>query len=283
VEHRHLTDGVATSLSSFGYDCVHLEYDDLPADLHEALPPYAGVLFLEAGAARYAELAVRIEQMRVPVVVANLEIDAIPVAHTCLDHHAIARDAVKMLIDLGHRRIGFIGREPGRYFYGKALAGYQTALADAGIAEDPSLIDLHLDRPALVGYRGALRMLTIDEPPSAFFAARDWYAEGIWTAVEEAGLVVGRDVSIVGFDDLTWPTDDPRLTTYREPIYELAAEAARMLVDRIVSGWSEPQRRVLDAPLILRRSAGPCLRESNNRVDQSRRQLAASLLGIESL
>ncbi len=90
-------------------------------------------------------------------------------------------------------------------------------------------------------------------------------------------------MSIIGFDDLTWPTDDPRLTTFREPIFELAGEAARMLVDRIVSGWSEPQRRVFDAPLVLRRSAGPCLHESNGRVDQSRRQLAASLLGIETL
>jgi DNA-binding LacI/PurR family transcriptional regulator len=283
VEHRHLTTGVADSLSGFGYDCVHQEFGDLPSDAAEAVEPYAGVIFLEAGAAHYADLAVRIEQMRVPVVVANLEIDAIPVSHTCVDHRAIAHAAVKMLIDLGHRRIGFIGREPGRYFYAKALAGYREALAATGIAIDPELINLHVDPPTLVGYRGALRMLTMHDPPSAFFGARDWYAQGIWTAVEQASLVVGRDVSIVGFDDLTWPTDDPQLTTFREPIDELAREAARMLVDRIVSGPSQPQRRVLDAPLVLRRSAGPRLAASNDRADQTRRQLASSLLGIESL
>jgi DNA-binding LacI/PurR family transcriptional regulator len=283
AEHRSLTDGVAASLRSFGYDCEHHEYGDLPGDVSEAVKPYAGVIFLEAGADLYAELALRMEQMRVPVVVANLEIETIGVSHTCLDHHAIAYDAVKMLIDLGHRRIGYIGRTPGRYFYGKTLAGYQAALADADIAEDPSLVDLQVDPPALVGYRGALRMLTLDDPPTAFFAARDWYAQGIWAAAEEAGLTVGHDVSIIGFDDLTWPTDDPQLTTFREPIVELAREAARMLVDRIVSGWSEPQRRVFDAPLVLRRSAGPRLDKTNDYVDRSRRQLAASLLGIETL
>lgn len=282
LEQPQMERGIIETLSEFGYACVRREAADFLGDQARELKAFAGVVVEEAGNETYSDLALQLEEQRVPVVIANLEVDPLPVAHTCLDHDAIVRRAVGMLLDFGHRRIGFIGYDPSRYFYGKALAAYRAVLEQADIPFDCDLVAASNAPRALAGYRGALRMLTMDNPPSAFFAARDAYAQGIWMAVEEAGMVVGREVSIIGFDDVTWPTDDPKLTTFREPTFELGAVAARMLLERIIGGRQTPERRVLDAPLVLRRSAGPHHEQSNDRVFQSRRQLASSLLSLET-
>lgn len=214
---------------------------------------YSGVLMIETFE---QQLALALEARRVPLVVANLEVE-LNVSATCVDHAAVTRRAVQTLVHLGHRRIAFLSRPPTRSFHGQARAGYLAGLADAGLEPEDTLIAVCDGPSALTAYFAAAKLLQLPQPPTAFVAARDVFAEGICRAVEEAGMIVGRDISVIGFDDLSWPTDNPLLTTFREPCSEMGAAAAEMLIKRVADGWRPPEKRVLAAEFILRRSAGP--------------------------
>ncbi len=258
TEHPLILRGVTETLESFGYQWDRHDDEEIKGDIDHVAKHYDGVVFVETVTKSYEQLAVKLSNMSMPVTVANLERNDLPVSYTCVDHYAMARTAMRMLIDFGHRRIGYVGYKDTMYFYGKMLAAYHQTLQDADIEADPELIEASLaSSRSLIGYRGTLRMLLSSDPPSAIFAGRDAFAQGACAAIEEAGLVVGRDVSVIGYDDLSWPADEPVLTTFHQPAYDMGAEAVRLLVDRIIESDREREVRVLDAPLVLRRSAGP--------------------------
>jgi DNA-binding LacI/PurR family transcriptional regulator len=130
-------------------------------------------------------------------------------------------------------------------------------LATHGIAVDESLIAYCPETDALSGYFAAKALLKQSNPPTGIVVARDCIAEGVCRGVEEMGLELGRDVSVIGFDDITWPGGRDFLTTFREPCYEMGQAAAEMLVNRIIDPNRTPETRVFDTPLVLRRTAGP--------------------------
>ncbi|MFB9251278.1 LacI family DNA-binding transcriptional regulator [Sphaerisporangium melleum] len=169
--------------------------------------------------------------------------------------------ATRHLIDLGHRRIGLI-TGPMRYLCNQArLAGYRAALERAGIAADDRLVeqgDFHYSS----GLRLALHLLDQPDPPTAIFAANDEQALGVYAAVQQRGLRVPDDLSVVGFDDVPmsqWVT--PPLTTVRQPIAELAALAVRTLLAH-QDGSAVPEGRIeLSTKLVVRGStAAPARR-----------------------
>jgi len=153
------------------------------------------------------------------------------------DDRSAARDMTRYLIQLGHRRIGYVMGHPDHGAAHERLRGYQDAIAEAGLEADPELVcqglhsfesgvqcgDLLLDRPL---------------PPSAIFAGNDDMAAGVLYAAHVRGIKVPQSLSVAGYDDTplsrqTWP----RLTTLRQPIQEMAYAAVEQLVSR------EPQTR----------------------------------------
>ena len=197
-----------------------------------------------------------LEERRIPLVVANLETD-LPVTATYVDHRKVMRSAVEVLAALGHRRIAYVGTETSQFFYKEALEGYLGGLEAVGLTRDESLIGLCEQTAAIKAYMATRSLLATPNPPTAIVAARDLLANGVQEAAVEAGLEVGRDISIIGFDDLEQEAHSRSLTTFHEPAYEMGRVAAEMLVDRIVNGWRPPEKRELEAPLVLRRSVGP--------------------------
>jgi len=200
----------------------------------------------------------KLEAAKVPVVVAKLEVD-IEVSATWVDHEASTREAVAVLARLGHRRIALVARDPSYAHYGHVHRGYIAGLQEASIPFDEALVAICEKTDALSGYLATRPLLNLANPPTGIVAGRDTIAEGVCRAVKEAGLMVGHHVSVIGFDDLTWPQEEPFLTTFREPCYEMGAAAVEMLIERIVNGWRPPEKRRFDTPFILRRSAGPPL------------------------
>lgn len=176
---------------------------------------------------------------------------------TWVDHRQATLQAVNMLVGFGHQRIALLSRPPEVYFYGKAREGYLAGLKEAAIEPDNALIALCEKTDALSAYLATRRFLQLPQPPTGIVAARDVLAEGACKAIEETGLAVGRDISVIGFDDHSWPQDPPSLTTFREPCYEMGKVAAEMLMDKIVHGCGPVEQRCIESPLILRRSAGP--------------------------
>ena len=150
----------------------------------------------------------------------------------CCDNLAGAYEAVHHLVQLGHRRIAHI-QGPADYLCShERHRGYLRALAEAGIAPDPDLI-LKGDFLPESGYLGAGTLLDLpgDKRPTAIFAAADQMAYGVLRAAEERGLVVPRDIALVGFDDDA-PSAHvlPPLTTVRQPSYEMGEEGIKLLL-----------------------------------------------------
>jgi LacI family transcriptional regulator len=163
--------------------------------------------------------------------------------------------ATEHLLALGHRRIGFIAG-PKRLLCSRArLDGYGAALAAAGLAADPELVqpgDFYHES----GCSGAAALLDLPDPPTAIFASSDQMALGAYEALRRRGLRVPDDVSVVGFDDLPesrWTS--PPLTTVRQPLAEMGLLAARTVLRMAHGEAIETPRVELATELIVRDSS----------------------------
>lgn len=161
---------------------------------------------------------------------------------------------MNVLFDLGHRRIGFITGRMDVASARQRLQGYEEALEAAGIPFDPALV-AEGDWLHVRACEAAHALLDLDEPPSAIVASNDLSAFGAMQAARERGLIVGRDISITGFDDIDMAaTVTPPLTTVRQPMARMGEAAVEMLLKR--SRGEKITRRHLhfDTELILRQS-----------------------------
>jgi len=265
--------GVTDRLAELGYAAqvmAHGWYDGKPRHSHEARSTpvlgiedleklherVAGVVFVEVIDKQIQRCALALEERHFPVVVANLEHD-LPLPATYVDHARYIRQAVEILISLGHRRIAYVGQRAPEIFYPSALRAYHEVMESHGLPHDESLLALTDTNSGAAAYRVVRAMLVAPQPPTAFVAARDLYAEGACHAIEDIGAEVGRDISVFGFDDISWQSRDPYITTFREPCHEMGAVAAEMIVERVTHGWRPIEKREIEAKLIMRRTVGP--------------------------
>jgi LacI family transcriptional regulator len=165
--------------------------------------------------------------------------------------------AVHHLLGLGHTRIAALGGREDQLNSRARLDGYRSALASAGVRARASWVR-YSDWSRAEGARQAAALLRVREPPTAVFACSDHLARGVYQAAADLGLSIPGDLSVVGFDDLpeaSWLT--PALTTVRQPVREMAAEAVRLLL-RLRSGRTEEAGRVeLSTSLVERASTAP--------------------------
>ncbi|WP_220448630.1 LacI family DNA-binding transcriptional regulator [Nonomuraea mesophila] len=153
--------------------------------------------------------------------------DGVPAFTVDFDNTGGAHAITAHLLSAGHRRILYLGLRPGNSTSDTRVAGYRAALADHGVASDPTL-EMRCDFDRRSGYVTMKRRLT--EGPrdfTAIFAATDLIAAGAVTALREHGLRVPDDVSIVGYDDVP-PAEDIGLTTVHLPHTELGRAAVRL-------------------------------------------------------
>ena len=171
-----------------------------------------------------------------------------------MDDVAAARELVEHLTGLGHRRIAFISGPESHISSSERLQGYRAALEAAGIAFDPALVvpgDYSFDS----GYTAAQQLLLGKGPrPTAIFAGNDDMAAGALAVAHENDIDVPGALSIAGFDDsdlarAVWPP----LTTIHQPVYDLAAAAA----DLILAAAAPQSRVALEHKLVVRASTGP--------------------------
>jgi len=175
-------------------------------------------------------------------------------------------EATQHLIDLGHRRIGFLGASLGGGSHLRRLQGYLKALEHHSILLDDRLITGRSeDTPEFsgysteeIGFEGMKRLLSLPDPPTAVFARNDFTAIGAMRAIKESGLRIPEDIAIVGFDDIPLAGRlSPSLTTVRQPMRIEGQIAAEMLLERIGNQEATTRReRILDCELIVRESSG---------------------------
>ncbi|WP_425085367.1 LacI family DNA-binding transcriptional regulator [Ruegeria profundi] len=168
--------------------------------------------------------------------------------------------ATQFLIDLGHRRIALINGLEDMDFAQRRRAGYLDALKQAGLTPDAALMR-SAEMTEVYGHRETHQMLQIEEPPTAILASSMITAIGVRRALEEAGLQMGRDISVIAHDDdlsyLKNGQDVPIFTATRSSVRDAGEMAAEMLIQRIKSPAAPVQMRLLEAELVVGRSTGP--------------------------
>ena len=162
--------------------------------------------------------------------------------------------ATEHLIQLGHRRIGFIAGPPRLLCSRARLDGYRAALESAGLPLDEEL-EVPGDFYHESGFHGCRQLMRLDDPPTAVFAASDQMAMGAIEALRQRGLRVPQDISVVGFDDLPemrWSA--PPLTTVRQPLAEMGKVAARTVLRQARGEEIDSPRVELATELVVRAS-----------------------------
>ncbi len=194
------------------------------------------------------------------------------------DNHQGAYAATQHLIQLGHRRIGFI-MGPERYRCSmERYEGFVQALHDHNLSIDPALILSGNFEPAS-GRAGAEQFLALAEPPTAIFASNDEMACGVIACAEARGVRVPDELAVVGFDDIPFPIPwQSTLTTVRQPFFEMGQRGLKQLLQLISasnrrqgatpvlpatdSAKAAPLRIQLPTQLIVRESCGAALPQS---------------------
>ena len=205
-----------------------------------------------------AEVTQALRDAKVPAVVVATGEPPPDTSAVRIDDFAAAQAMTQRLIDLGHRRIGFIRGHPNQTASRLRFEGHSAAIAEAHLDAD--------EAPAeqgyfsyLSGFEAAERLLARNPRPTAIFASNDDMAVACIAAAHRAGLDVPRDLSIVGFDDSAIATTVwPELTTIRQPIADMSRQAVALLFDEIRSrraGQTAQHPVVLQAFELIRRQS----------------------------
>ncbi len=163
-------------------------------------------------------------------------------------------DAVRYLLELGHRDIWFVGNTRLPWF-ARCFEGYRRAMEAARLQPRQSSVESEDD--AEIGYLGTKSILSRGEPVTAIFAGNDATAHGVYKAVREKGLRIPEDISVTGCDDTVGSWLYPRLTTIREFPEQLGKQMVQMIMNRIANPSQEPQRTTIPTELVKRESCRP--------------------------
>lgn len=252
--------GVEDAASAQGFSVILCNTDESPdkeAEYVDLLLQKQVDGFLLVPACNTTSAIERIRDRQVPVVVLDRRV-SVPVDTVRGDSEGGAYALTTYLLALGHRRIAVLSGSEQVSTAVDRVVGYRRALEEAGIAFDPRLVFYR----AFTQDAGAAMTeaaLALIPRPTALFAANNFIAIGAFRVLQERGLRVPGDCSLVGFDDL--PPSllfNPFLTVVSQPVYEMGWRAAELLIARLSATVNAPPEEILlPAELIVRRSSGP--------------------------
>jgi LacI family transcriptional regulator len=179
------------------------------------------------------------------------------VTNIVLDHERAALLALTHLKDLGHQRIAFMKGNPLSSDANDRWDAICRVAGQIGVKIDPELtVQLERDDPTpMLGYPFTKQLLARRKPFTALFAYNDISAIGAIRAVQEQGLRVPQDVSVVGFDDIPGAAFHfPSLTTVRQPLNRMGEVAAQSLLERIDGKKDYPTEIAIEPEFVVRES-----------------------------
>jgi len=192
-----------------------------------------------------------------PIVLVDRKIKGLRVPMIMVDDESGAYEAVSYLISLGHRRIGIITGLKGTSTSGDRLAGYEKALKEHHLSQNPELVKAG-DYRREKAKEAAEEFLRMKNPPTALFVSNEPMASGVLLALRENKVKIPEEMSIIGFDDPVWaPLTNPALTTVSQPSYSMGTLACQTLLKEIKgTGRSKtpPEDIMLKPKLIIRES-----------------------------
>ena len=175
-----------------------------------------------------------------------------------IDDEKSAYEMVSYLIKKGHERIGFIGGRMDNIHTAQRLLGYQRAMYEKGLLFDPKLV-YYGDWTRQAGFDGARVLL--DQRVTALFGISDRMTGGIYDYLEEKKLIVGKDISVVGFDNESIAAFfRPQLTTTELPLREIGRKSAELLLEKLEEANGDSQ--IGDNPKVYKYPCKMIIRKS---------------------
>ena len=176
-----------------------------------------------------------------------------------IDNIGGAYQAVKYLIEKGHRRIGFInGVIEGNFKFNQAndrLIGLHRAFGEAGMLFEPELaLVTTWDRQG--GKGAAMQLLSQKKRPTAIFAASDVQAVGVLDVAKALGLAVPADLSVIGYDGIE-VSELLEISTVQQPMQQMGQLGVNKLMELIENPQQQPELIRLSTTLKERRTTGP--------------------------
>jgi DNA-binding LacI/PurR family transcriptional regulator len=176
------------------------------------------------------------------------------------------KEATAYLIGLGHKQIGFIGGSLELIVTSDRQDGYKKALAEAGIEARSEYI-IHQKFLREGGQQAVRELMQLEHPPTALVVADDFMALGVLNTLDELGIRVPDDISIVGFNNvLLAEMSRPPLTSVDINIFELGYQASKNLIQKIENS-SEPTKRLIISHRLVERLS--CSQPSVEKSDKS--------------
>jgi DNA-binding LacI/PurR family transcriptional regulator len=186
------------------------------------------------------------------VVIGKPHKKAEQITHVDNDNYRAAREATEHLIELGHERIAFVGGNLNFVVTVDRLLGYEKALKNADLPYRKEYI-VHEEFLKEGGQEAMKELLSLEEPPTALVVADDLMALGVLNTLDEMGLRVPEDLSIVSFNNvLLSEISRPPLTSVDINIFQLGFEAARSLIQKI-ENHNEPVKRIIIPHTLVKR------------------------------
>lgn len=174
-----------------------------------------------------------------PIVLIDRRIQGISCDSVLVDNRKAAEDAVQCFIKNGHRNIGIIGGPEGIFTAQERLSGYSKALKEAGIPIRDSLI-FHGDYTIQGGVRGLEELVRSNSDMTAVFVTNYEMTMGAMIGVNELGVKIPEQLSMIGFDNLQFARAcNPKLTIVSQPTDGIAREVARIMLEHLENGKQE--------------------------------------------
>jgi diguanylate cyclase (GGDEF)-like protein/PAS domain S-box-containing protein len=243
------------AIQTFDPSRSYMEGIDYVSTLHVASWAHldACVVVLDGASPTYVDA---IKRSGKPVVTISKTLDGVECPVVKPDNRIGVRDAVRHLIEHGHRKIAFAGVMR-QYDTQERHASYVDALREAGIEPDPSLAFTTNDNDEICGAQAGQQMLASGLKSTAVVVATDRNAMGIMQSLTAAGLVLPRDQAIVGFDDVDAAAFmRPALSSVRLDFGSLGRLAAGLLLDKMAGLDVENRDYELPTMFIPRESCG---------------------------
>lgn len=223
-----------------------------------------GIVFL-GGMFEHTEAKLR--KLKVPFIFSTIgvnipdRINKVEFSNIAVDDRMESKKMTEYLLGLGHRKIALITERWGPIGCLR-MEGYRQAYAEQGLSVDERLVcyvEEDIDHYSMEnGYRTARRLLESGCGMTAIYAVSDSLAIGVCRAVLEAGKRIPEDISVAGYDGIEMGEYyNPKLTTIRQPVDEIAKKTIELLLD-VIAQREEPKQIVLPAELLVRESTGPC-------------------------
>jgi len=192
-----------------------------------------------------------------PTVFIDLDIREGRAGYITSDNREAAAGVVDYLFGLGHRRIAYLSGNKDSYANVHRFEGYRSGMAARGLPYREEHVAPG-DYTRETGYRGMQHLLALPEPPTAVVCCSDMSAMGAIDAIQDAGLSVPGDVSVVGFDDIEMAAYvRPALTTVRQDMASIGRRAVELLDELIGDDQLAGPEAILPTELVVRESTGP--------------------------